>query len=111
MRNATHNRISHLLPLVTLAGLVLTASAASAGVNVWTTNGPEKGDTRALAFNPATLNTGLTNHSVNALAIDPSTSARSDCGARQPEILSQDASAHKQSMRTIADEMAEVLRA
>ena len=58
MKNATHNRISYLLPLVTLVGLALTASAVSAGVNTWTTSGPGGGNIRELAIdpvNPATL--------------------------------------------------------
>ncbi len=61
MRNATHNRIGHLLRLVTLVGVAITASAVSAGVNTWTTNGPKGGDIRALAIdpeNPATLYAG-----------------------------------------------------
>jgi hypothetical protein len=53
MKNATHNRISHLLPLVTLVGVAITASAVSAGVDRWTTNGPEGGGTHALAIDPA----------------------------------------------------------
>jgi len=48
MKNATHNRISRLLPLVILVGLAFTASTVSAGVNTWTTNGPEGGTVRAL---------------------------------------------------------------
>jgi hypothetical protein len=77
------------------------ADAAGAGVNVWTTNGPEGGDVRAMAIdpaNPATLyagtygggifkshnggeswtaiNAGLTNLFINALAVDPFTPAR-----------------------------------
>jgi hypothetical protein len=94
------------------------------------------GDTRALAVDPANpaklyagtsgggvfkstnrgaswpvLNTGLTNRSVNALAIDPATSREVIVEHGKPEILSQDAFAHKQSMRTDADEIAEVVRA
>jgi photosystem II stability/assembly factor-like uncharacterized protein len=78
--------------------LALTASTVSAGVNVWTTNGPEGVGIEVLAIdpvNPATLyagtygggalkstdsggtwtpaNRGLTNLYVYALAIDPST--------------------------------------
>jgi hypothetical protein len=112
------------------------AGVARAGVGVWTTNGPEGGDTRALAVDPANpaklyagtsgggvfkstnrgaswpvLNTGLTNRSVNALAIDPATSREVIVEHGKPEILSQDAFAHKQSMRTDADEIAEVVRA
>ena len=33
MKNATHNRISRLLPLVVLVGLASPASTVSAGVN------------------------------------------------------------------------------
>jgi photosystem II stability/assembly factor-like uncharacterized protein len=53
MENAAHNRISRLLPLVTLVGLAFTASTVSAGVNVWTTNGPTGGDILALAIDPS----------------------------------------------------------
>ena len=87
-----------------LSNLVLTllflslANFASAGVNVWTTNGPEGGDIRALAIDPsspatlyaatssggvfksingggrwAPMNAGLTNTFVGSLVIDPST--------------------------------------
>jgi hypothetical protein len=97
MKNATHNRICRLLPLVVL-GLTLTASRVSAGVNVWTTNGPEDRWIAALAIDPsppATLYAGAGwggvykstdaggswsipsalpyGDSVPALAVDPST--------------------------------------
>jgi len=79
------------------------AGTVSAGINVWTSNGPEGGSIRALAIDPATpstlyagtdnyvigshgvfkstngggnwtpVNTGLTNAHVSALAIDPAT--------------------------------------
>jgi photosystem II stability/assembly factor-like uncharacterized protein len=90
--------ICRRLSLLTLIAMAFTASTASAGVNVWTTNGPNGQQIRALAIdpaNPATVyagtygggvfkstdgggswtatNTGLTSTSVNALAIDPST--------------------------------------
>ena len=96
MRNATLDRIRHLLPLLILAGLASPASTVSAGVGVWTSGGPYGGNIRALAIdpaNPATLyagtngggvfkstnggaswtaiNTGLTSTDVQALAIDP----------------------------------------
>jgi hypothetical protein len=84
---------SLLLFLITQTGI------ASAGVNVWTSNGPEGGIIHALAIDPATpdtlyagtlngggvvkstnggtnwypVNTGLPNTSVYALAIDPAT--------------------------------------
>ena len=61
MRNATHNRIGPLLPLLILVGLASPASTVSAGVGVWTSNGPYGGDIRALAIdpaNPATLYAG-----------------------------------------------------
>ena len=76
------------------------AGVASAGVNTWTTNGPEGGQIRALAIDPATpatlyagtfgggvfkstngggswtaINTGLTSNFANALAIAPSAPA------------------------------------
>ena len=73
------------------------ASTVSAGINVWTSNGPEGGVVYALAIDPAApatlyagtrvgvfkstnggaswsaVNTGLTNTHVGALAIDPAT--------------------------------------
>ena len=61
MKNATHNRIRRLLPLLILAGLASPASTVSAGVGVWTTGGPYGGDIQALAIdpaNPATLYAG-----------------------------------------------------
>jgi hypothetical protein len=54
MKNAPHSRVNRLLPLVVLVGLALTASTVLAGVNVWTTNGPEGGIIEALAIDPAT---------------------------------------------------------
>lgn len=97
-------RLGKLFLLAFLAILVLLcpslAGVATAGVNTWTTNGPEGGDIGALAIdprNPATLyagtsgggvfkstngggswtaiNTGLISDDVRALAIDPSTPA------------------------------------
>jgi cysteine-rich repeat protein len=76
--------------------LVASAPPAQAGINVWTSHGPEGGDVQALAIDPMTPTTlyagtpgggvfkstngggtwgatGLTNTSVNALAIDPMT--------------------------------------
>ena len=47
MKNATHSRIRRLLPLLILAGLASRASTVSAGVGVWTSNGPYGGDTRS----------------------------------------------------------------
>ena len=61
MQNATHSRISRLLPLLILAGLASPASTVSAGVGVWTSGGPYSGDIWALAIdpaNPATLYAG-----------------------------------------------------
>src|SRR6266496_2602023 len=100
MKNAAHNRIRRLLSLITLVGLAFTASTGSAGVNVWTTNGPEAIHIRVLAIdpvNPATLyagtfgrgvfkstdsggtwaavNSGLRNLDVYALAVDPAAPA------------------------------------
>jgi len=84
-----------LLPLVTILILVGNRGVASAGVNRWTTNGPEAGIILALAIDPAipatlyagttrgvfkstngggswsAINTGLTESNVRALAIDP----------------------------------------
>jgi hypothetical protein len=97
MRRVRDSRAAVLLPLVILVGLVTPAFPVSAGVNVWTTNGPEGGNVWALAIDPskpATLYagtnggvfksadsgrtwrsvlTGLIN--VSALAIDPSAPA------------------------------------
>lgn len=92
-----------LLPILSILILFCPslAGVASAGVNTWTTNGPERGDIRALAIdptNPATLyagtlgggvfkssnggtswsaiNNGLdTSFVVSALVIDPTTPA------------------------------------
>ena len=44
MKNATHNRISRLLPLLIFAGLAYPASTVSAGLGVWTSGGPYGGD-------------------------------------------------------------------
>ena len=86
-----------LLALVLLFSIF--SSGASAGLNAWTTNGPEGGNTWALAIDPTTpatlyagtgggvfkstngsgswsaINTGLTNINVQALAIDPASPA------------------------------------
>jgi photosystem II stability/assembly factor-like uncharacterized protein len=98
MKSATYNRIRRLLPLLILAGLASRASTVSAGVGVWTSNGPYGGDIMALAIdpvNPATLyagvygsgvfkstnaagtwaNTGLPDLYVRTLAISPSNPA------------------------------------
>jgi photosystem II stability/assembly factor-like uncharacterized protein len=56
MTNATHDRISCLLPLV-LAGLASSAFPISAGVNVWTSSGPEGAYIEALAANPSNPST------------------------------------------------------
>ena len=59
--SATRTSTSRLLPALLLAGLVSPASTLSAGVNVWTTNGPAGGDIRAIAISPtnsATLYAG-----------------------------------------------------
>ena len=110
MKNATHNRISRLLLLLILVGLASPTLTVSAGVNTWTSNGPDGGDVRALAIdpaNPATLyagtsgggvfkstdgggswtviNTGLTSTDVRALAIDPANPATVYAGTSPPE--------------------------
>ena len=86
--------------LISLLVLLSTSQAGSvsAGINVWTSNGPRGGSINALAIDPATptilyagtdgdgvfkstnggenwnaVNTGLTNTNVFALAIDPKT--------------------------------------
>jgi len=91
-----------LLPLLSIVALLIPsfAGVASAGINRWTTNGPEGGAIGALAIdpaNPATLyagtsgggvfkssnggeswaaiNAGLTNTFVYSLAVDPSAPA------------------------------------
>ena len=81
-----------------LVGMLSMASVVHAGVNTWTSNGPEGGEVFALAIDPVTsttlyagtqgggvfkstnsgaswsaVNTGLTNTEVRALAIDPTT--------------------------------------
>ncbi len=43
MGDATPNRIRLLRLLVSLVGLAFSASAVSAGVHTWTTNGPAGG--------------------------------------------------------------------
>jgi photosystem II stability/assembly factor-like uncharacterized protein len=53
MKNATHDRTNCLLPVVILVGLALTASTVSAGVNVWTSSGPEGAVIEALAADPS----------------------------------------------------------
>ena len=53
MKNATYDRIRRLLPLLVLAGLASPASTVSAGVGVWTSNGPYSGDISALAIDPS----------------------------------------------------------
>jgi photosystem II stability/assembly factor-like uncharacterized protein len=98
MNTAAQSRIRRFLPLVILTGLIFPAFPMAAGVNVWTTNGPEGGDIWALAIDPANpaklyagtygggvfkstdsggtwtaANTGLTSLYVYTLAIDPST--------------------------------------
>ena len=97
---APRNRLSRLLLLLILAGLASRASKVSAGVGVWTTNGPYGGDVRALVVNPAdpatlyagtsgggvfkstnrgttwtAVNTGLTGTDVLSLALDPANPA------------------------------------
>ncbi|HLN58267.1 MAG TPA: hypothetical protein VK416_06875, partial [Thermoanaerobaculia bacterium] len=87
---------ARLITVVVVASMFLAGRIASAGVNVWTSSGPEGGVINALAidpFTPATVyagtsggglfksvdgggrwtaaNTGLTNLNVYALAIDP----------------------------------------
>jgi photosystem II stability/assembly factor-like uncharacterized protein len=101
VKNAADSRVSRRLLLVGLVSVTLTASRVSAGVNVWTTNGPTGQDIRALAINPANpttlyagthgsgifkstdsgrtwvaANTALTNRYIHALALDPSTPAK-----------------------------------
>ncbi|HYV42887.1 MAG TPA: hypothetical protein VEO02_13940, partial [Thermoanaerobaculia bacterium] len=86
--------------LVVVASLGLAVGVASAGVNVWTSGGPEGGIVNALAMDPVTpatmyagtagagvfktlnaggswtaVTSGLTNLNVYALAIDPVTLA------------------------------------
>ena len=85
-----------VIALVELVLLVSVSRLACAGINIWTSNGPE-GGIYALAIDPATpttlyagtgggvfkstngggnwsaVNTGLTNTNVYALAIDPAT--------------------------------------
>src|SRR6266540_943436 len=91
---------ARLMTLVVVASLGLAVGVASAGVNVWTSGGPEGGIVNALAMDPVTpatvyagtawagvfksvngggswaaVTSGLTNLNVNALAIDPDTPA------------------------------------
>src|SRR6266404_9556894 len=91
---------ARLMTLVVVASLVLVADVATAGVNVWTSSGPDGGVVNALAVDPVTpatvysgtngggvfksangggswtaASTGLTNPYVRALAIDPFTPA------------------------------------
>src|SRR2546426_472388 len=91
---------ARLMTLVVVASSGLALGVASAGVNVWTSSGPEDGIVNALAVDPATpatvyagtdgagvfksvngggswatVNTGLTNQRVSAMAIDPVTPA------------------------------------
>src|SRR6266536_954053 len=91
---------ARLMILVVVASLGLAGGVASAGVNVWTSSGPEGGIVNALAVDPVTpatvysgtngggvfksangggnwtpANTGLTNLYVHVLAVDPVTPA------------------------------------
>jgi photosystem II stability/assembly factor-like uncharacterized protein len=78
MKNATHNRIRRLLPLVILVGLASSALPVSAGVNVWTTNGPEGRWIQALAIDPsapATLYAGTAAYSPEGIGVFKSTDA------------------------------------
>jgi hypothetical protein len=94
-----HSNVLHQVLLVSLLVLLgaTRAGVVSAGVNVWTSHGPEGGEIGALAIDPATpttlyagtsrgvfkstngggnwseANSGLTNTGVRALAIDPAT--------------------------------------
>ena len=95
--------------LIGLLALFTTSQAGlvSAGTNVWTSNGPEGGTIYALAIDPTTpatlyagtwsggvfkstngggnwsaVNTGLTDTSVRALAIDPDDAGHPLCGDR-----------------------------
>src|SRR4029077_15921214 len=45
---------ARLMTLVIMASLVLAADVATAGVNVWTSSGPEGGVVNALAVDPVT---------------------------------------------------------
>jgi photosystem II stability/assembly factor-like uncharacterized protein len=110
MKAITQKHISHFSPFLVLAAMTTTASMVSAGINVWTTNGPFNPDRtipfiRALAIDPsapatlyagasagvikstngggswAPINSGLTNTDVHALAIDPVNPATLYAGA------------------------------
>jgi photosystem II stability/assembly factor-like uncharacterized protein len=99
MKNAAR-RLRHRFLLAGLVSVALSAARVSAGVNVWTTNGPAGTDIRALAItpsNPATLyagsygngvfkstdsggtwvraSTGLTTPYISALVVDPAAPA------------------------------------
>jgi hypothetical protein len=66
MENSAHDRIRRRLPLL-LLGIALFAATASAGVGVWTTNGPGGGDILALAIDPsspATLYAGTSDRGI-----------------------------------------------
>ncbi len=112
MKNATHNRIRRIAPLLILAGLASPASIVSAGVNVWASAGLSGRDISAVAINPAnpvtlyaaggggvfkstdsggtwaTANAGLTDVNINALAIDPSAPATLYAGSASWEDAS-----------------------
>src|SRR5262245_57794022 len=103
-----HSRSSHRRSrwlILTLLVTLLWVAPARAGLNQWTSNGPEGGAILSLAVNPLTpatlyastngggvfrsqngagtwsaVNTGLTNRIVNALAIDPQSPATAYAG-------------------------------
>src|SRR6266542_3100797 len=91
---------ARLMTLVVVASMGLAVGVASAGVNAWTSSGPDGGIVNALAVDPVTpatvyagtngggvfksgngggswaaVNAGLTNLNVSALTIDPATPA------------------------------------
>ena len=87
MKKAAHSRVDRLLPALIVLGL--TASAVSAGVNVWTTNGPGGIDIRALAIdpaNPATLYAGSYGNGVFKSTDSGGTWVRADTGLANPYI-------------------------
>jgi photosystem II stability/assembly factor-like uncharacterized protein len=57
MKNATRNRISRLLPIAILVVMASPAFPVSAGVNVWTSSGPEGAVVIALAAHPSNPST------------------------------------------------------
>ena len=98
LRRSTTPAVVSVTALTALALLASIPRATYAGVNVWTTNGPEGGYIGALAIDPTSpstlyagtsgggvfkstnsgtswsaVNSGLTNTNVRALAIDPTT--------------------------------------